>query len=210
VFLWIQNLPGGQILEATSLVKFRNRIGTERMKQIEAVLLRTWSSMGLVKTKRVAVDTTAQPKNIAYPTDADLLHRIREKIVKQVKRVRKEVTLRKTFRTYGRTGKKLLLGIKKFHRSNPEGRKEAIKALKEMTSHVIEQAAKVANSLYSRGFREAGRVLNRLVSLGQRIVEQTQQVLSLQYQEPKEEYSHPPWPVGLQHYCSLHSLQDLI
>jgi len=177
-FCGFKTFQGGQILEASSLVKFRNRIGTEGMKQIEAVLLRAWSSMGLVKTRRVSVDTTAQPKNIAYPTDADLLHRIREKIVKQVKRVRKEVTLRKPFRTYGRTGKKLLLGIKKFHRSNPEGRKEAIKALKEMTNHVIEQAAKVANSLYSRGFKEAGQVLNRLVSLGKRIVEQTKQVLS--------------------------------
>jgi len=172
------SFQSGQILEATSLVKFRNRIGTEGMKQIEAVLLKAWSSMGLVKTKRVAVDTTAQPKNIAYPTDADLLHRIREKIVKQVKRVREEVTLRKPFRTYVRTGKKLLLGIKKFHRRNPEGRREAIKELKEMTRHVVEQAAGVANSLYSRGFKEAGRELNRLVSLGKRIVNQTKQVLS--------------------------------
>jgi IS5 family transposase len=177
-FCGFNSFQSGQILEATSLVKFRNRIGTEGMKQIEAVLLRAWSSMGLVKTKRVAVDTTAQPKNIAYPTDADLLHRIREKIVKQVKRVREEVTLRKPFRTYVRTGKKLLLGIKKFHRRNPEGRKEAIKELKEMTRHVVEQAAGVANSLYSRGFKEAGRELNRLVSLGKRIVNQTKQVLS--------------------------------
>ena len=43
--------------------------------------------MGLVKTRRVAVDTTPQPRHIAYPTDADLLHRIKEKIVKQIARV---------------------------------------------------------------------------------------------------------------------------
>jgi IS5 family transposase len=148
------------------------------MKQIEAVLLKAWSEMGLVKTKRVAVDTTAQSKNIAYPTDADLLHRIREKIVRQIKRVREGVTLRKPFRTYSQTGKKLLLGIKKFFRKNPEGRKEAIKELKEITRHVVEQAAGVVNSLYSRGFREAGRKLNHLVSLGKKVVDQTKQVLS--------------------------------
>lgn len=177
-FCGFNTFQGGQILEATSLVKFRNRIGAEGMKKIEAVLLKVWSDMGLVKTRRVVVDTTAQPKNIAYPTDADLLHRIREKIVKQIKRVREEVTLRKPFRTYARTGKRLLLGIKKFHRRDPEGRKEAIEDLKEMTRHVVEQAAGVANSLYSRGFREAGRTMNRLVSLGKRIVEQTEQALS--------------------------------
>lgn len=177
-FCGFNTFQGGQILEASSLVKFRNRIGTEGMKQIEALLLKAWSEMGLVKTKRVAVDTTAQPKNIAYPTDADLLHRIREKIVKQIKRVREEVTLRKPFRTYVRASKKLLLGIKKFHRRNPEGRKEAIKEIKEMTRHVVGQAGRVANSLYSRGFTKAGRELNRLVSIGRKIVEQTTEVLA--------------------------------
>lgn len=177
-FCGFNSFQGGQILEASSLVKFRNRIGTEGMKQIEAVLLKAWSEMGLVKTRRVAVDTTAQPKNIAYPTDADLLHRIREKIVKQVKRVCEEVTLRKPFRSYCRTGKKLLIGIKKFYRRNPESRKEAIEELKEITRHVVEQAAGVVNSLYSRGFKEAGQKLNCLVSLGKRVIDQTKQVLS--------------------------------
>jgi IS5 family transposase len=177
-FCGFNTFQSGQILEASSLVKFRNRIGTVGMQQIESLLLKAWSEMGLVKTKRVAVDTTVQSKNIAYPTDADLLHRIREKIVRQIKRVREEVALRKPFRTYSRTGKKLLLRIKKFYRRNPEGRKGAIKELQDMTRHVILQAAGVTNSLYSRGFKEAGRELNRLVSIGKRIVNQTKQVLS--------------------------------
>jgi len=177
-FCGFNSFQRGQIMEATSLVKFRNRIGTEGMKEIEAALLKTWSEMGLVKARRVAVDTTAQPKNIAYPTDADLLYRIREKIVKQVQRVREEVTLRKPFRTFNRSGKKLLLGIKKFHRKNPEGRKEEIKKLKEMTRHVVEKTGRVVSSLYRRGLKESGRKLNRLVSLGKKIVNQTEEVLS--------------------------------
>ena len=92
-FCGFNTFQSGQILDATSLVKFRNRIGTERLKQIEGVLLNTWSKMGLVKAKRVAVDTTAKPKNIAYSTDVDLLHRILEKIAAKDKMVRKEVTL---------------------------------------------------------------------------------------------------------------------
>ena len=177
-FCGFNTFQGGRILEATSLVKFRNRIGTEGMKQIEAVLLKAWSAMGLVKTRRVVIDTTAQPKNIAYPTDADLLHRVREKIVTQIKRVREEVTLRKPFRTYARVSKKVLLRIKKFHRRDPKGRKEAITEIKKMTRHVVDQAAGIANSLYSRGFKNAGRDLNRLVSLGKKIIDQTSQVLA--------------------------------
>ena len=105
-FCGFNSFQRGQILEATTLVNFWNRIETEGMKQLEAFFLQAWSEMGLVKTKRVAVDTTAQPKNIAYPTDADLLHQIREKITRQVKRVREEVALLKPFRTYSRSGKR--------------------------------------------------------------------------------------------------------
>jgi IS5 family transposase len=175
-FCGFNTFQGGQILVSTSTVKFRNRIGTEGMKRIEAVLLHVWSEMGLVKTLRVAVDTTSQPKNIAYPTDADLLHRIKEKIVRQMQRVRKEVPLRKPFRSFGRTGKRILLGIKKFRRGNQKVRQEAIGTLKEMTGHVVKQAAGVAKTLYNPGYRECGRRLNRLVALGKRIIFQTEEV----------------------------------
>ena len=46
-----------------------------------------------------------------------------------------------------------------------------------MTHHVVSQADRIVNSLYSRGFKEAGKKLNRLVSLGKKIVDQTKQVL---------------------------------
>jgi IS5 family transposase len=66
-FCGFEHFQRGQILEATTLVKFRERIGVDGMQQIETALLNDWHRKGLVKTKRVAVDTTAQPKNIAIP-----------------------------------------------------------------------------------------------------------------------------------------------
>jgi IS5 family transposase len=170
----------GQILDASSLVKFRNRLGTEGMKKVEQVLLKTWTEMGLVRTRRVSVDTTAQPKNIAYPTDADLCHRMREKIVKEVKKIRKKVTLRKTFRSFTRTSKRELLRVKKLYRKNAEARGASIKTLKKMTHRVVNQAAGIVNTLYARGHKETGRRLNQLVSLGKKVVNQTEEVLSAQ------------------------------
>jgi len=87
------------------------------------------------------------------------------------------VTLRKPFRTFSRTGKRLLLGIKKFHRAKPEARKEAIGKLKELTDRVVKQASKVVNTLYSQGHQASARQLNRLVCVGKRIVAQTEEVL---------------------------------
>lgn len=167
----------GQILEPTTLVKFRDRIGSEGMQRIEAVLLKTWRSMGLVKTRRVAVDTTAQPKNIAYPTDADLLYRIKERIVKQVNKIRQSVKLTKRFRTFSRVSKKVLIEAKKLYRNQPEKQKQAIKALLSMTNRVVLQAARIGNSLYARGHKDQGRQINQLVSVGRQIVNQSRQVL---------------------------------
>lgn len=176
-FCGFETFQTQMILDATSLVKFRNRLGSEGMKQIEAVLLKTWGDMGLVRTKKVVVDTTAQPKNIAYPTDADLLHRVREKIVQNIKRVREEVTLRKPFRSFTRVSKRMVLGIKKFYRRNPEKRAKAVQALQKIVSRVVHQAHRVVHTLYARRRKDLARPLQQLASTGLRIVKQTADVL---------------------------------
>ena len=37
-------------------------------------------------TRQVIVDTTVQPKNVMFPTDAKLIHRARERLVRLAKR----------------------------------------------------------------------------------------------------------------------------
>jgi IS5 family transposase len=155
-FCGFEHFQRGPILDDTTLVKFRDRIGV---------------------TKRVAVDTTAQPKNIAYPTDADLLYRIRERIVKQVKHVRQTIGLKKPFRSFTRVSKKVLLNIKKLYRNQPEKRQQGIKQLLSMTNRVVRQASRISNSLYARGHKQAGRNLNQLVSVGKQVVNQTREVV---------------------------------
>jgi IS5 family transposase len=189
-FCGFEHFQRGQILEATTLVKFRERIGTHGMQQIETALLNNWHRKGLVKTKRVSVDTTAQPKNIAYPTDADLLYRIRERIVKQVKQVKEKIGLKKPFRSFNRLSRKVLLHIKKFYRQKPDKRQQAIKDLMSMTNRVVRQASGISNSLYARGHKAAGRKLNQLVSVGKQVVNQTREVLK--GKKPRRD-SDAPW-----------------
>jgi IS5 family transposase len=176
-FCGFKHFQRGQILDATTLVKFRDRIGVDGMQQIETALLNDWHRKGLVKTKRVAIDTTAQPKNIAYPTDADLLYRIRERIVNQVKQVRQTIGLKKPFRSFTRVSRKVLLNIKKFYRQQPDKRRQAIKELLSMTNRVVRQASRISNSLYARGHNRAGGKLNQLVSVGRQVVNQTREVV---------------------------------
>jgi IS5 family transposase len=163
--------PG--ILDSSSMTKFRQRIGPKGMARIERIMLECWTKMGLVKTKRMAVDTTAQPKHIAYPTDADLLHKVGRKLVEKVKAIRKELPFRKFFRSFSRTSRKVYLQAKKLYRRKPELQQEAIAELSGMVEKVCRQASRMVNSLYARGRKELGRELNAFVRLGRKVVAQT-------------------------------------
>ena len=58
-------------LDPTSLVKWRNRIGSEGMEKLFYQTLKTAQSLGLLKRShlnKVNVDTTVQEKAIAFPT----------------------------------------------------------------------------------------------------------------------------------------------
>ncbi len=103
--------------------------------------------MGLVKTRQVIVDTTSQPKDIAYPTDADLLYRARKKIVKVVERVRGEVA------PFGNPFEPSPGSEENAHHrqevlppAKPGARKEGVEKPKAMTSSVVKQAEKLVKS----------------------------------------------------------------
>jgi IS5 family transposase len=155
------------------MTKFRQRIGSKGMERIERIMLECWTKMGLVKTKRMAVDATAQPKHIAYPTDADLLYKSGRKLVEKVKAIRKEVPFRKFFRSFARRSRKVYLKAKKLYRRKPEIQQEAIAKLMGIVEKVCRQGSGMVNSLYARGRKELGRQLNALVRLGREVVAQT-------------------------------------
>ena len=62
-------------LDRSSLTRWRQRLGEEHLTALLQESLAVAHQTGALSTKdleRVAVDTTAQPKAIAYPTDAGL------------------------------------------------------------------------------------------------------------------------------------------
>jgi IS5 family transposase len=90
-------------LERSSLSRWRQRMGEERLKALLQESLAIASKTRAIKPADLAcvvIDTTVQEKNITFPTDAKLLHRAREKLVKLAKN--KGVCLRQS---YARVGK---------------------------------------------------------------------------------------------------------
>jgi transposase, IS5 family len=75
--------------DRSSMTRWRQRLGEEQLVALIQESLSVAHKTGALETKdlqRVAVDTTVQPKAIAHPTDARLMHRALEKLVTLARR----------------------------------------------------------------------------------------------------------------------------
>ncbi|MGY4334568.1 hypothetical protein ACVWWG_008985 [Bradyrhizobium sp. LB7.2] len=73
------------VFDRSSLTRWRNRMGEERLQALLQESLSVATRTMAIKPSelsRVIIDTTVQPKNVTFPTDAKLLNRAREKLVR--------------------------------------------------------------------------------------------------------------------------------
>ena len=122
--------------ERSSISRWRGRMGDERLEALLqeslAVAIRT-DAMTPSDLGRVIVDTTVQPKNITFPTDAKLANRAREKLVSLA--VRLSVKLRQSYR---RVGKFALIMHQRYAHARQFGRaKRSLRKLKTYLGRVI-------------------------------------------------------------------------
>ena len=71
--------------DRSSLTRWRQRMGEEKLVALIQESLSVATRTGAAKPadfSKVIVDTTVQPKAVAFPTDAKLMHRARERLVK--------------------------------------------------------------------------------------------------------------------------------
>ena len=126
-------------LERTSITRWRNRMGAERLEALLQESLAVATRTGAMKPSdlgRVIVDTTVQPKNITFPTDAKLANRAREKLVSLADR--RGVKLRQSYR---RLGKFALIMHQRYAHARQFGRaKRSLRKLKTYLGRVIRDA----------------------------------------------------------------------
>ena len=98
--------------DRSSLTRWRQRLGEEQLVALIQESLSVAHKTGALASKdleRVVVDTTVQPKAIAHPTDARLLHRAIEKLVALAKDA--GVTLRQS---YARVAKRAAIMVGRY------------------------------------------------------------------------------------------------
>jgi IS5 family transposase len=118
--------------DRTSISRWRARMGEERLAALLQESLAVATRTGAMKPSdlsRVIVDTTVQPKNVTFPTDAKLMNRAREKLVKLAGRL--GVKLRQS---YARLGKQTLIMQQRYAHARQFGR--AKKALRKLRTYL--------------------------------------------------------------------------
>ena len=118
--------------DRSSMTRWRQRMGEERvaalLQESLSVAIRT-GAMAPQDTRRVIVDTTVQPKNVMFPTDAKLLHRAREKLVTLAKKVGLDLR-----QSYTRVGKFALIRHQRY--AHAKQFKRAGKALRKLKTYL--------------------------------------------------------------------------
>jgi transposase, IS5 family len=118
--------------DRSSLTRWRQRMGEERLKALLQESLAVATRTGAAKPRdfsRMVVDTTVQEKAVAFPTDAKLLQRARERLVRLARA--HGVGLRQS---YARVGKRALIKHQRYAHAHQF--KRAGKALRQLRTYL--------------------------------------------------------------------------
>jgi IS5 family transposase len=152
--------------DRSSLTRWRQRMGEEKLTALIQESLATATRTGAAKPSdfsRVIVDTTMQPKAVAFPTDARLMHRARERLVRLAKKT--GVPLRQS---YERVGKLALIAHQRY--AHAKQFKRANRALRSIRTYLGRVCRDVARKV--RGDAELERIVAPDLWLAQRVREQ--------------------------------------
>jgi len=155
------------VFDRSSLTRWRNRMGEERLQALlqESLSVATGTEAIKPSLSRVIVDTTVQPKNVTFPTDAKLLNRAREKLVRLAQR--HGVGLRQS---YARVGKFALIQHQRY--AHAKQFKRANQALKKLRTYLGRVIRDIGRKIEGNGGLEV--VFAKLLSLAQRLRGQKQ------------------------------------
>ena len=154
------------VFDRSSLTRWRQRMGEDKLKTLLqeslAVATRT-DAMKPSDLARVVIDTTVQPKAVMFPTDAKLLNRARERLVRLTKKL--GVGLRQS---YARVGKLALIKHQRYAHAHQF--KRATRCLRKLKTYL----GRVIRDIERRivGNEELRQAFVRSLFLARRVLQQ--------------------------------------
>ena len=150
--------------DRSSLTRWRQRMGEARLSALLQESLAVAVKSGALKPAeltQVVVDTTVQPKNVAHPTDAKLLNRARERLVRLAGK--HGVSLRQSYRRVGKLAlikQQRYAHAKQFKRAN-----KCLRTLKTYLGRVMRDIGRktkgneALEAIFAQGLSQAHRLL---------------------------------------------------
>jgi IS5 family transposase len=157
------------VFDRSSLTRWRQRMGEEKLQALLQESLSVATRTEAIKPadlNRIIVDTTVQPKNVMFPTDARLLNRAREILVRLAKR--QGVRLRQS---YARVGKFALIKHQRY--AHAKQFKRANRALKKLRTYLGRVIRDIARKIEGDGWLKEV-IFGHILSLARRVRDQQQ------------------------------------
>src|SRR6202521_2235985 len=120
------------VFDRSSMTRWRQRMGEEKLIALLQESLNVATRTGAARPAdfaKVIVDTTVQPKAVAFPTDAKLMHRARERLIRLAKK--HGLALRQS---YERVGKRALIKHQRY--THAKQFKRANRALRTLRTYL--------------------------------------------------------------------------
>lgn len=177
-------------IDPSSLTRFRNRMGADRMEKILSLTVAVAVESKAVKVndlKKVIVDTTVMPKHIEFPTDSKLLGKARERLVKLA--AKNGIDLRQNYNLVAKTLLRKISGY--LHAKQMKRARKAIKHLRTIVGRVVRDVErKISNSNQENFSPENSENLSEIFDP---ILTQTKRLLAQQRKDKNKLYSlHEP------------------
>lgn len=160
-------------LDRSSMTRWRNRMDEDKIEALLQESLSVAVKLGAAKPSdftKVIVDTTVAEKNIAFPTDAKLINRAREKLVKLARK--HDLNLRQS---YVRVGKRVLIKHQRYaHAKQFKRARRTLKRLKTYLGRTIRDIKRqihgdgVLENQFSAPLYQARRVMTQRPRDGER------------------------------------------
>ena len=171
---WLENpywqfFTGGVYFEhkvpfdSSNMSNWRKRIGEDGLETLLKEILSTAVRLGFIKLtefKKVNIDTTVQEKNIRFPTDARLYDRLREKLVKEAKRM--NIELRQSYEVVSR---------KCLHRQSSYAHANQFKKARKQTKKLKVYLGRVTRDI-RRKMHNSTPLMDKLLGLSDRLLAQ--------------------------------------
>jgi IS5 family transposase len=154
--------------DRSSMTRWRQRMGEERIAALLQESLSVAVKTGAMKpqdVRRVIVDTTVQPKNVMFPTDAKLLDRARERLVGLARKVGLDLR-----QSYVRLGKQALIRHQRY--AHAKQFKRANRALRRLRTYLGRTIRDISRRIVGEEDLEA--IFKRPLYLAGRVLEQRQ------------------------------------